>query len=41
MVEIKKVLTKSKNVKTAGPRNIPIKLVKYGPDILLNLENLL
>lgn len=35
------VLTKSKNGKAAGPGNDPIKLDKYGSDIILkNLANL-
>ena len=39
--EIKSALSKSKNGKAAGPGNIPIELVKYGPDLLQeNLANL-
>lgn len=36
--EIKKALKESKNKEAAGPGNIPIELVKCGPDILLVLD---
>jgi Reverse transcriptase (RNA-dependent DNA polymerase) len=35
LAEIKSTLRKMKNKKAAGPGNIPIELVKYAPDILL------
>ncbi|XP_044762034.1 uncharacterized protein LOC123319231 [Coccinella septempunctata] len=33
--KVREALRRSKNGKAAGPGNIPIELVKYGPDILL------
>lgn len=35
--EVKDTLKKTKSGKAAGPGNIPIELVKYGPDILLEI----
>lgn len=35
--ELRKALKESKNKKSAGPGGIPIELIKYGPDILLEI----